>query len=169
MSAPLVVTAGLDPASSARLDALRRAHFPPERNHLAAHLTLFHHLPGQEEAAVREVLGAAAAASPPLRFVVADVVRFGNGVAFALDVPELVALRAGLAERFAPWLTRQDARALRPHVTVQNKVAPEAAAALHARLAEGHEPWDGRVEALALHRYDGGPWTALAAFPLTGG
>ena len=46
--APLILTLKLDQASFTRLDALRQAHFPPERNWLSAHLTLFHHLPGDQ-------------------------------------------------------------------------------------------------------------------------
>ena len=38
---PLIVTAQLDARAAAALGALRRRHFPPGRNDLAAHLTLF--------------------------------------------------------------------------------------------------------------------------------
>ena len=44
---PLIVTLKLDAASFARLDGLRRTHFPAAINRLSAHLTLFHHLPGE--------------------------------------------------------------------------------------------------------------------------
>ena len=47
--APLILSAVLDGPVQRRLDALRRTHFPPHRNHLDAHVTLFHHLPGAEE------------------------------------------------------------------------------------------------------------------------
>ena len=40
---PLILSAVLDPLVQGRLDALRRAHFPPERNHLDAHVTLRRH------------------------------------------------------------------------------------------------------------------------------
>jgi len=42
MAGPLIVTAELAPEDFAWLDALRRHHFPPERNQLRAHLTMFH-------------------------------------------------------------------------------------------------------------------------------
>jgi 2'-5' RNA ligase len=167
-AAPLILTGELDPDSFARLDALRRRHFPPERNHLPAHLTLFHHLPGGELAAVRAQLEAIAVAVPSCPFRVDRLLRLGAGVAYALDAPELVALREGLAERWAPWLTRQDQRALRPHVTIQNKVTPGAAAALHDRLLAAFAPWTGSVDALLLWRYEGGPWAPLGRFALTG-
>ena len=64
--APLILSLRLDAASFARLDALRRAHFPAERNHLAAHLTLFHALPGGAEAEVAANLSALAAGTPPM-------------------------------------------------------------------------------------------------------
>ena len=45
MTAPLIVTALLGRADHAWLDGERQRHFPPERNQLPAHLTLFHQLP----------------------------------------------------------------------------------------------------------------------------
>ena len=57
---PLIVTLTLDAPARERFDALRRRHFPPERNHLAAHLTLFHALPGELEQQVRQDLETAA-------------------------------------------------------------------------------------------------------------
>jgi hypothetical protein len=165
---PLVVTARLDAAAFARLDALRRAYFPPERNHLPAHVTLFHQLPGEEERAVRGDLEDACAGVAPLAATVTGPVLLGRGVAFRLDAPGLERLRAGLAARWTQWLTRQDAGRLRPHVTVQNKVEPAAAKALHAQLAAAHEPYPAQVEGLLLWRYLGGPWEAVGEVPLTG-
>jgi hypothetical protein len=43
--APIIISALLGPEDFGWLNDLRRAHFPPERNQLDAHLTLFHHLP----------------------------------------------------------------------------------------------------------------------------
>jgi len=163
---PLILTLGLDPESFARLDAERRAHFPPERNLIPAHLTLFHALPGERVEEVAAALAEAAAGPPPgLRFV---GLRFlGRGVAYAVESPELVALRARLAARFAPWLGAQDRQGWRPHVTVQNKVAPEAARATLAALQVRFAPWDGRGEALLLWHYLGGPWEEAGVFPFT--
>src|SRR6478736_2886397 len=44
MDRTFILTAELDPASFDWLDGLRRVHFPPARNLLPAHLTLFHRL-----------------------------------------------------------------------------------------------------------------------------
>src|SRR4051794_5730118 len=77
---PLIVTAQLDAGAQALLDGLRRAHFPPERNHLAAHLTLFHHLPGAEEDAVTATLREHAARAP-LTGTADRPMKLGRGVA----------------------------------------------------------------------------------------
>ncbi|WP_204248378.1 hypothetical protein [Hymenobacter sp. PAMC 26628] len=45
--APLILTLALDTDSQAYFDELRRQHFPAKINYLAAHVTLFHHLPGR--------------------------------------------------------------------------------------------------------------------------
>ena len=157
LSAPLVLTAELDPATQAWLDGLRKAHFPPERNHLRAHLTLFHALPERP----------ALPASPVLDAMVEAPFKLGRGVAFAVACPGLGPLRAGIAAAVGEdALTRQDRGWGRPHVTVQNKVAPEAAAALHAELSDGYEPRPAQVVGLSVWEYRGGPWSFLerAAF-----
>ena len=46
-------------------DGLRRAHYPPERNRLRAHVTLFHALPPSSEGEVRRLLGDLSAGPAP--------------------------------------------------------------------------------------------------------
>ena len=53
-AAPLIITAALDEGGFDWFDDLRRAHFPAHRNVVPAHLTLFHALPGEQEARVAE-------------------------------------------------------------------------------------------------------------------
>lgn len=72
---PLVLIAELDDESFAWLDGLRRRHFPPERNHLAAHLTLFHALPSHHDDRVVEVLAAMTCGRPPIGAVAAHWMR----------------------------------------------------------------------------------------------
>ena len=162
----LVVTAELDETTFAWLDALRRRHFPPERNHLAAHVTLFHALPGGDHDRVDAHLASVTTATGAIEGVAARWMLLGRGVAMALEAPALVALRAELARRLAGVLTRQDAGGFRPHVTVQNEVTPEEARALKARLDASHTPRAVRIPALRLWRYDGGPWEFVQRFPL---
>jgi len=65
MAGALIVTAELAAEDFAWLDRLRQAHFPPERNRLRAHLTMFHALPPSAEAEVRRALSLEASDPPP--------------------------------------------------------------------------------------------------------
>ncbi|RBY85350.1 2'-5' RNA ligase family protein [Blastococcus sp. TF02A-26] len=168
MTRPLIVTLLLDEEAQQRFDRLREAHFPPERNHLAAHVTLFHALPGEELATVDADL-AAAADRPPFPVQVTGVRSLGRGVAYTLASAELAELRAGLAAAWAPWLTPQDRQRHAPHVTVQNKVDPAVARALHADLSAGFVPEVVPARGLGLWRYLGGPWEPVAEHPFRPG
>ena len=159
-AAPLILTVALDEASAARFDALRRAHFPPERNHLAAHVTLFHALPGEEEVAVVDDVEAAARRRAfPVE--VSGVRSLGRGVAYVLRSASLEEVRGELARGWADLLSKQDRSGFRPHVTVQNKVEPATAKALLVELEATFEPWTCRAEGLSLWWYRGGPWEHL--------
>ena len=162
---PLILTLKLVDAAFARFDAERRRWFPPGLNRVPAHVTLFHHLPGEAEAEIAHTLRIAAAGQAPVAMRVTGVRNMGKGVAYQLASSEVAALRRRLADSWAPWLTRQDQQPWRPHVTVQNKVAPEAARALHAALLARFQPFDVRAEGLLLWRYLGGPWAAAGEFP----
>ncbi len=165
---PFVVTAELDEATFSWLDDLRRRHFSPERNHLPAHLTLFHALPGYCHDRVTRDLDEVTSARAAIGALASGWFRLGRGVAMALDAPVLATLRAELAGRLGDVLTRQDAGGFRPHVTVQNKVAPAQARALKAELDARFRPMEVSIPALRLWRYDGGPWQHVQHFPLTG-
>ena len=164
--APLVLTLQLDSASQERFDALRRAHFPPERNHLQAHVTLFHALPAAQEQRVRDDV-ARSAQRPPYPVRVTRVRSLGRGVAYDLRSEVLQEQRRALARGWQAELTPQDARPHAPHVTVQNKVAPAVARALLERLQEGFVPYAVTATGLALWRYVGGPWEPVAAYPFS--
>ena len=160
---PLICTLLLDDPAQERFDALRRAHFPAERNSVAAHVTLFHALP-DARAVVDDVAEAAADHTPfPVR--VTGLRDLGRGTAYALASPELTALRRGLAEQLDALLTPQDRRPHAPHVTVQNKVPPAEARALRAALADGFAPYDVTATGLGVWRYLGGPWEPVARLP----
>ena len=162
---PLVLTLTLDAATQAYFEALRQQHFPPALNHLAAHLTLFHHLPGTELAAVAARLQAIAGNQRTLPLQVTGLRPLGRGVAFRLENDELRALHRQLQLDFARHLTPQDQQKLQPHVTIQNKVPPAAAAQLLAELQAGFEPFEAVGSGLHLWAYRGGPWESLAQFP----
>jgi hypothetical protein len=169
MTGALIVTAMLDEASQARFDGERARYFPAAINYLQAHVTLFHALPGGELQSVARTLEAVCRAQAPAGFATSGLRFLGRGVAYALDMPEVVGVRATLAAAWREWLTPRDRQGFRPHVTVQNKVAPDLARALLAELQAGYAPWRGEVPGLALWRYEGGPWALLARRPFGGG
>lgn len=154
---PLIVSALLGPEDLAWLDALRRAHYPPERNRLPAHLTMFHHLPPSLAAELKHRLGQAVLAPRP-RAEAASLIDLGGGVAVRIASPELEEIRADLADAFAGMLTPQDRAGWRPHVTIQNKVPPAEAYALKNRLVSDFRPRRIRVDGLALWSYRDGSW-----------
>lgn len=167
-SAPLIVTAVLPAPVQGWADGLRRAHFPPERNFLAAHVTLFHALPPFVEAEARMLLADLAARTPPPAASLSRIMDLGGGTAFRIDCPAILELRAEIAERFHGMLTGQDSHAPRLHVTIQNKVARSDAKALQQHLAATFRPRDFHFGGLALHRYLQGPWEALAQWQFRG-
>jgi 2'-5' RNA ligase len=161
----LILTLQLDQASFAALNELRTAHFPPERNYLPAHVTIFHALPGNEEIAIGAQLSAVAAVTQAFTLEFSRVRFLGRGVAIDLQSLELLALRATLATSWSAWLSAQDRQRYRPHVTIQNKVAPAAARALFDQLSSSWRACLGRGDGLLLWRYLGGPWELCAAYP----
>jgi len=154
---PLIVTLAMDQVSAEIFNSLRKAHFPPHRNFIAAHITLFHSLPGDEIDRISDDLAAAASGQRPFDVSTAGVQFLGNGVAIRLDAPILSSLHADLARHWHDWLTPQDRQPFRPHVTVQNKVAPETARRLAAQL-EVLPRIAIQAEGLELWTYRGGPW-----------
>ncbi len=162
---PLILTLALDPASLAFFETARRRHFPPARNIVPAHLTLFHHLPGDAEATVHAFLERLAAVTPRFRLAVEGLRFLGRGVAYEIASPELQALRARCAEAFADRLIPQDRQGYRPHVTVQNKADPREAKALFGEMQGAFEPFQVEAVGLLLWRYRGGPWERAAFLP----
>lgn len=165
---PFILTLKMDAAAFARLDALRQQHFPPERNFLAAHITLFHALPGDQEETIRATLAPICAATPVLTLSLPSVRFLGRGVAIHVESPALLALRGHLAQTWHDWLSTQDRQRYQPHVTIQNKVVPEVARALYTELSQSWPPLTAQGEGLLLWRYQGGPWAFVAEFPFYG-
>lgn len=167
-AAPFIVTATLPPDLFAWADALRRAHYPPERNLLPAHVTLFHGLAPSLGSELRGLLARLAADQPPPAAQITGLLDLGQGTAIALTSPALLALRDEIAEHFHGALTVQDQHRPRLHITVQNKVTPAEARALRTRLAETLMERAFAFPGLALHIYRGGPWEAAGSWGFRG-
>lgn len=167
--APLIVTAILPHEVHRWASELRRRHFPPERNHLEAHVTLFHALPPSSEAEVRAALASEAAACAPPAARIERLLDLGRGTALRVDCPPLLDLRARLAERFHGLLTAQDSHRPRLHVTIQNKVSRGEALALQSALPPTLVRRAFAFTGLGLHIYAGGPWRAAGNYPFRSG
>jgi hypothetical protein len=154
LSGALIITADIDPRDLGWLDELRRAHYPPNRNRLAAHLTIFHALPPSAEAEARRAL-ARLASEPRPRASIEGLLDFGSGVAFRVVSSGLDRIRLELAENFHGLLNAQDLGGWRPHVTIQNKVPPKDARRLIAQLRRDFSPRPLAIVGLGLHRYHG--------------
>ncbi len=161
-AAPVIVSALFGRQDQALFDALRREHFPPERNVLPAHLTLFHHLPPSVLDELKHRLNAATRGvrAPVAR--AAGLMSLGRGVAVRIDSPDLAMIRRDLCDAFAGMLTPQDAGGWRPHVTIQNKVAPSLAKLLLDALGKEFQPRDVEIAGLAAWYYRGGPWEPIS-------
>ena len=165
--APLIVTALFGDGDNGWLQELRRAHYPPERNRVPAHLTLFHHLPPSVQGEVGRRLAGYAATSAPAA-TIAGIIDLGGGTALRVESEGLVDIRYDLALALRGLLTPQDMAPWRPHVTIQNKVEPKAAKALQARLRAGFEPRPLTIKGLALWRYLDGPWEPVKTWTFRG-
>jgi hypothetical protein len=157
LPAPIIVTALFGKADQAWFDDLRRTHFPPERNQLDAHLTMFHHLPPSAADELKHRLTADTRGMPAPAARLAAPFSLGGGVAYRIDSRDLEQTRAGIADAFTGMLTPQDQAGWRPHVTVQNKVAParegaapQARAGLPASTVDDRGPGDLVVSRWAM-------------------
>jgi 2'-5' RNA ligase len=167
-AAPLILTLAFDGDTFSRLDALRRGYFPPERNAVPAHLTLFHALPGENAAQIRRELAEICRRQKPFAIEATRLRSLGNGVAIAFSSAELVRLRQALAREWRDGLTTQDSAKIAPHVTIQNKVGADVARATLRELEAGFRPFTARAEGLNLWRYLGGPWQLDKTFRFGG-
>ncbi len=168
MAQPFIVTAALPADIQGWAEGLRRAHYPPERNHLHAHVTLFHAFaPSLLDELVRflpRITGEFAAPQAEIT----GLMDLGTGTAIALASPQLLALRSVIADHFRGSLTAQDLHEPRPHITIQNKVTKREARALQAALAPTLTQRRFAFPALELHLYKGGPWELIKRSALRG-
>ena len=168
MPAPFIVTAELPGDVLAWADGLRRAHYPPERNKLAAHVTLFHSFAPSLREELPRVLARLAGeyARPPAQ--IDGLMPLGTGTALAIRSPAMLAIRKHIAEMFHGALTAQDSHAPRLHITVQNKVAPKEAKALQRELSAVLEPRSFAFAGLGLHLYCETHWDSVGNWSFRG-
>lgn len=156
--APIIVTALFGRQDQAWFEMLRREYYPPERNLLDAHLTLFHHLPPSVAEELKQRLSSETRGVRAPRAKATGLMSLGGGVAYRIEAPELTTIREGLSQAFAGMLMPQDAGRWRPHVTVQNKVTPSLAKVVLGALSRDFVPREVEIAGLASWWYRGGPW-----------
>jgi hypothetical protein len=149
-----ILTAEMDPESFSWLDRLRQQYFPPERNLLPAHLTMFHRLSSAQTARLDDF----ELPDGPIPILLSAPIQLGSGVAFRIQSPELERLRTAARQAMSGEFSKQDSQGWRPHVTIQNKVPAEAAKQLYRTMENGFEQSVGAVTGLLLWEYLGGPW-----------
>jgi hypothetical protein len=164
MAGALIVTAQIAADDFSWVEGLRRAHYPPERNRTPAHLTIFHALPPSAESELRARVARLVARAPP-HASIEGVLDLGGGVALRVVSPELDRLRDELADGLHGLLGAQDSGGWRPHITIQNKVAPKIARALKDKLEQSVRGRPLAIAGIAIHRYMDGPWEPVAAYP----
>ncbi|MCL7987108.1 2'-5' RNA ligase family protein [Sphingobacterium sp. lm-10] len=155
-----ILTLRLDAVSQAYFDGLRDKHFPNERNYLKAHLTLFHQL--SDASYTFEILRGLRLDS--FKMTVTNLMYLGAGVAYQVESAVLQQLHRHLSDVFADDLIPQDKQCFRPHITVQNKVTPQASKQLLEELKAGFSPFDISATGLDLWIYQGGPWAHQERF-----
>ena len=167
MSAALIVTAELGGEDFAWLDALRRRHYPPERNQLPAHLTMFHALAPSAEREIRDRLAEIAAGPAPAAHI-AGIMDLGGGVALRVVSDDSTRSATGSPTIFtASWAHRTAAAGGRmsPSRTRFRRRSPRE---LIRSLEKEFKPRPLRIAGLGLHRYLGGPWETLALYKFRG-
>jgi hypothetical protein len=167
VASPLIVTADFAPPDFAWLEGLRRSHYPVELNRVPVHLTMFQGLPPSAVEEIKHQLAIHSAGKAP-RATIAGLMKLGTGVAFRVVSDDLEAVRNAIADHFHGMLCAPDAAGWRPHVTIQNKVAPKKARELLDELGHNFQPRPLGIAGLSVHRYRGGPWETLATYKFRG-
>ncbi len=166
--APFIVTAELPVDIFAWANGLRAEHFPPERNFLKAHVTLFHSFaPSLREELPRYLSRMAAEFAPPAADL-NGLMDLGGGTALAIRSPAMLAIRQLIADHFWDMLTKQDQGGKKLHITVQNKVSRADALALQVKLADRIQPRSFAFTGLGLHIYRRPHWEAVNTWKFRG-
>ena len=151
---PLILTLRIESKSQAFFDAQRQIYFPPKRNFLSAHLTLFHQLPDEED--THRYLVSLQFHSFPIQ--ITGLQNLGSGIAYKAESAQLQALHHQIRDYFLAKLIPQDQQPFRPHITIMNKSTPEKVQALLTDLTSGFKPFSITAIGVDLWTYLGGPW-----------
>lgn len=153
---PLILTLSIEKKAALFFNSLRKKHFPPSRNFIDAHLTLFHALPN--EVKIVEDIKALCERQTPFELIIKEVVSISKGVAYKIESNELLQLHKILKNKWQSFLSSQDSQKLWPHITVQNKVQTQQAKDLLGELQNSFTQFSTTATGLQLWEYLEGPW-----------
>jgi 2'-5' RNA ligase len=168
LTGPIIVAAIFARDDFAWLNSQRTLHYPEARNQIAAHLTLFHHLPPSAKDDICERIKSECKNPAPTARI-SGIMGLGTGNAFRIESYELEALRFRLAEAFERILIPQDRADWYPHVTIQNKVKTSAAKATKDLITAEFSPRSLTITGLGAFHYRGGPWSEIAGYAFGSG
>ena len=117
MAGALIVTAEIAQRDFSWIEGLRRAHYPPDRNRVPAHLTMFHSLPPSAETELQRRLSRVVRRPAPMARI-EGLMDLGGGVAFRIVSTDLDGIRDELVAGLHGLLGAQDSGGWRPHVTI---------------------------------------------------
>ncbi|MEQ1542180.1 MAG: 2'-5' RNA ligase family protein [Novosphingobium sp.] len=166
--APFIVTAELPVDVFSWANGLRSQHYPPERNWLKAHVTLFHSFAPSLRDELPRVLARLAGEWAPPPAEITGLMDLGGGTALAVRAPGMTALRDRIADHFWAMLTKQDQGDKQLHITIQNKVPRADAIALQRTLEPALPHRRFAFTGLGLHIYRNPHWEAAGQWPFRG-
>lgn len=168
-SKAILILAALPPDIFAWADGLRRKYYPPERNRLPAHVTLFHGLPPSAAGEVQARLQALAAQLPPPAAQITGIMDLHGGTALRIRSAGMEATHAELAAQLHGIVQQRDRHDLQLHITLQHKVPLAQARDLQAQLAKMDYQRSFHFTAFATHRWDGELWRFERKWPFRRG
>jgi 2'-5' RNA ligase superfamily len=167
-SAPFIVTGELPVDIFSWANGLRTEHFPPERNWLKAHVTLFHSFaPSLRDELPRFLAQLAGEFAAPAAEIT-GLMDLGGGTALSIRSEGLLAVRQLIADHFWDLLTKQDQGGKRLHITIQNKVERKVAQALQADLGPRLLPRRFVFTGIGLHLYRNPHWEPVGMWKFRG-
>lgn len=161
---PIIATLTVDKEAQRRFQRLRDRYYPASR--VPAHITLFRHLPGRAPEELIARIGGICADTAPFMVRAEAPMGLANGVALKLISAQLHSLRKRIAETYMAHLANDDRKPFEPHMTIQHRVTRRRARRTLGAVRASFTPFEARAEGVALWRYVGGPWEALADLPL---
>lgn len=166
--APFIVTGELPVDIFSWANGLRTEHFPPERNVLKAHVTLFHSFAPSLRDELPRFLSRMAGEFAPPAAELTGLMDLGGGTALAIRSPGLLAVRQLISDHFWDMLTKQDQGGKKLHITIQNKVPRAEALALQSELGPRLLPRRFEFTGLGLHLYRAPHWEAVNTWKFRG-